>query len=80
MIVCTDPLPNERVPISVARLWSCNAPATISEAEADEGSGSQSYVPPDPKDDKVLHLALDLLRGVQSNPAFPPMQPRARAN
>src|SRR3974390_383152 len=34
MIVCTDPLPNERVPISVARLWSCSAPATISEAEA----------------------------------------------
>ncbi len=35
MIVCTEPLPNERVPISVARLWSCSAPATISEAEAD---------------------------------------------
>ena len=35
MIVCTEPLPNERVPISVARLWSCSAPATISEAEAE---------------------------------------------
>ena len=35
MIVCTDPLPNERVPIRVARLWSCSAPATISEAEAE---------------------------------------------
>src|ERR1700761_1372145 len=35
MMVCTDPLPNERVPIRVARLWSCSAPATISEADAD---------------------------------------------
>ncbi len=34
-MVCTEPLPNERVPISVARLWSCNAPATISDAEAE---------------------------------------------
>ena len=32
MIVCTDPLPNVRVPTRVARLWSCSAPATISEA------------------------------------------------
>src|SRR5699024_3032872 len=29
------PLPKVRVPITVARLWSCNAPATISEAEAE---------------------------------------------
>ena len=35
MIVCTEPLPNERVPMTVARLWSCSAPATISEAEAE---------------------------------------------
>ena len=34
--------------------------------------GSQSYVPPEAKDDKALNLALDLLRGIQSNPAFPP--------
>ena len=34
-MVCTEPLPNERVPRMVARLWSCNAPATISEAEAE---------------------------------------------
>ena len=32
--VCTDPLPKVGVPISTARLWSCSAPATISEAEA----------------------------------------------
>src|SRR6266480_3802013 len=35
MMVCTEPLPNERVPTSVARLWSCSAPATISDAEAE---------------------------------------------
>ena len=35
MMVCTEPLPKERVPSSVARRWSCNAPATISDAEAE---------------------------------------------
>ena len=29
MMVCTEPLPNERVPISVARLWSCSAPDSM---------------------------------------------------
>jgi carboxyl-terminal processing protease len=37
-----------------------------------EKSGSQSYVPPDEKDDKAIHMALDLLRGTASNAAFPP--------
>src|SRR5829696_9656006 len=35
MTACTEPLPNERVPSTVARLWSCSAPATISDAEAE---------------------------------------------
>src|SRR5260221_78384 len=35
MMVCTEALPNEREPTMVARLWSCHAPATISEAEAE---------------------------------------------
>jgi carboxyl-terminal processing protease len=38
----------------------------------EEKAGSPAYVPPDPKDDKQLALALDLLRGVQKNSAFPP--------
>ena len=42
------------------------------EGDGEEGSGSQAYVPPDPKDDTQLKLALDLLRGVQANSAFPP--------
>jgi carboxyl-terminal processing protease len=41
-------------------------------AQGDEQTGSQSYLPPDPKDDKALHTALDLIRGVQKNPAYPP--------
>jgi carboxyl-terminal processing protease len=41
-------------------------------ADGVEHGGSQSYVPTDEKDDKALKMALDLLRGVQTNPAFPP--------
>ncbi|WP_346900527.1 S41 family peptidase [uncultured Roseibium sp.] len=41
--------------------------------EGKEESGSQAYVPPDAKDDVQLKLALDLLRGVQVNGAFPPV-------
>jgi len=41
-------------------------------AEGDEETGSQAYVPPDPKNDKALHSALDLIRGVQKNAAYPP--------
>jgi carboxyl-terminal processing protease len=37
-----------------------------------EQTGSQSYIPPDRKDDKALNLAEDLLRGVKVNSAFPP--------
>ena len=40
----------------------------------EEKSGSLAYVPPDPKDDKQLNYALDLLRGLQVNSAFPPDQ------
>jgi carboxyl-terminal processing protease len=42
------------------------------EEGADERSGSLAYVPPDPKDDKQLNHALDLLRGLQRDAAFPP--------
>src|SRR6186997_514996 len=46
-------------------------------AEGDEATGSQSYVPPDPKDDKALKTAADLLRGTVTNSAFPPSGKRA---
>jgi carboxyl-terminal processing protease len=41
-------------------------------AEGDEQGGSQSYVPPETKDDKALSMALDLLRGTRTHAAFPP--------
>ena len=37
-----------------------------------EQTGSQSYVPPEQKDDKALQMAEDLLRGIKVNSAFPP--------
>jgi carboxyl-terminal processing protease len=49
-------------------------------AEGQEQTGSQSYVPPDAKNDKALHMALDLIRGVQTNPAYPPKPSQAAAN
>lgn len=42
------------------------------ESEDADGSGSIAYVPPDAKDDVQLGYALDLLRGVKTDPAFPP--------
>jgi carboxyl-terminal processing protease len=41
-------------------------------AEGDEATGSQSYIPPDPKDDKALLKALDVIRGVTTQTATPP--------
>ena len=41
-------------------------------AEGAEETGSQSYVPPDEKDDRALKEAFDLLRGTITDVAFPP--------
>jgi carboxyl-terminal processing protease len=49
-------------------------------AEGTEKSGSQSYVPPDEKNDKALKEAIDLLRGATSNAAFPPKAQTAVPN
>jgi carboxyl-terminal processing protease len=48
-------------------------------AAGEEQKGSQSYVPPDPKDDKALQIADDLLRGRITNPAFQPKPASASA-
>jgi carboxyl-terminal processing protease len=37
-----------------------------------EETGSQSYIPPDAKNDKALIMADELLRGIKVNSAFPP--------
>jgi carboxyl-terminal processing protease len=38
-------------------------------SEGDEKTGSQSYVPPDAKDDKALKMADDLLHGIKASAA-----------
>jgi carboxyl-terminal processing protease len=48
--------------------------------DGQEQTGSQSYIPPDPKDDKALKMAVDLLRGATTNAAFPPDPKRAVPN
>ena len=48
--------------------------------DQDEKGGSPAYVPPDPKDDKQLALALELMRGTQKNAAYPPNQKAAIPN
>src|ERR1700750_125892 len=40
-------------------------------SEGDEKTGSQSYVPPDAKDDKALNMAPDTLHGVKVNATGP---------
>ena len=54
-----------------ARLREANLPGHLA-ATGKEEDGSQSYVPTDAKDDKALQTALGLLRGTETNPAFPP--------
>jgi len=49
-------------------------------AQGQEETGSQSYVPPDPKNDKALNMADDLLRGTIVNAAFPPSPGRVVPN
>lgn len=49
------------------------------EREGEDGSGSSSYVPPEPEDDIQLNFAYDLLRGEKTDPAFPPSPDRAAA-
>ncbi|WP_220388197.1 hypothetical protein, partial [Escherichia marmotae] len=50
------------------------------QSETDEGSGSSAYVPPEAKDDIQLNYALDLLRGVKTDPSFPPNPEKAVVN
>jgi carboxyl-terminal processing protease len=47
--------------------------------EGQEETGSQSYIPPDQKNDKALNMALDLMRGIKVDAAFPPTPPVRRA-
>jgi carboxyl-terminal processing protease len=48
-------------------------------ADGDEQTGSQSYVPPDAKDDKALKAAADLLHGLKVNASTTPAAPPEKA-
>ena len=75
-----QPLPDELLGRDVSRGES-ELKGHIQGSDEDEnGSGSAAYVPPDPKDDVQLNFAYDLLRGVRSDPAFPPSPDRAALN
>jgi len=65
----------EQVPKDVADRMDEVSEASLRghlKATGAEEKGSQAYVPPKEEDDKALQTALALLRGTQSNPAFPP--------
>jgi carboxyl-terminal processing protease len=65
----------QEVPEEIKSLADTTGEASLRghlKAEGDEQTGSQSYIPSDPKDDKALHTALDLIRGVQKSSAYPP--------
>jgi len=75
-----QPLPEELQGRDVSRGESDLRGHIRGTEEDDAGSGSVAYVPPDPKDDIQLGYALDLLRGVKSDPAFPPDPDQAVLN
>ncbi|MBM3529912.1 MAG: S41 family peptidase [Alphaproteobacteria bacterium] len=49
-------------------------------ADGDEQTGSQSYIPPDAKNDKALNYAFELIRGAKTHAAYPPNPKSPRAN
>jgi carboxyl-terminal processing protease len=48
--------------------------------DGQEETGSQAYIPPDPKNDKALNTAMDLVRGITKNAAYPPNPKQAVPN
>ena len=49
-------------------------------AEGDEATGSQSYVPPDAKNDKALKTAADLLHGIKQTTSSAPAPDKSAPN
>ena len=71
-IFVNQPLPVELQGRVEARGESSLRNSISGESQDDSGSGSFAYVPPDPKDDVQLNYAMDLIRGVKKDDAFPP--------
>ncbi|MCJ8308744.1 MAG: S41 family peptidase [Rhizobiaceae bacterium] len=67
-----QPLPDELKGRLEARGESNLRNSIEGESQDDSGSGSFAYVPPNPEDDVQLNYALDLLRGIKKDAAFPP--------
>ncbi|NKN36838.1 S41 family peptidase [Agrobacterium sp. a22-2] len=76
-IIVEQPLPEELQGRVRAEGESALPGHIQGQSETDEGSGSVAYVPPEAKDDIQLNQALDLLRGVKTDPAFPPNPDKA---
>lgn len=67
-----QPLPEDLKKFDVSRGESDLKGHIKGADESEKGSGSAAYVPPEAKDDVQLNYALDLLRGVKTDPSFPP--------
>ena len=67
-----QPLPKELQGRVEARGESKLRNSIEGESQDESGSGSFDYVPPEAKDDVQLNYALDLLRGLKKDAAFPP--------
>lgn len=75
-----QPVPDELLGRDVSRGESALRGHIIGSEEDENGSGSSAYVPPDKEDDLQLNYALDLIRGVETNQAYPPNPDRALLN
>jgi carboxyl-terminal processing protease len=75
-----QPLPEQLKDADVTRGESDLKGHIKGKLETDEGSGSNAYVPPDPKDDVQIAAALKLLRGETKDPAFPADPSKAMPN
>jgi carboxyl-terminal processing protease len=78
--ITPDILVSEQVPkdLQDSSISEATLPGHL-KATGPEEKGSQTYVPADPKDDKALQTALALMRGSQTNAAFPPSHKEAVA-
>lgn len=76
-----QPLPKELQGLDVNRS-EASLPRHLQNGEdkEEEKKGSSAYFPRDPKDDKQLAYALDLLRGKQEHAMFPPDQSKGVPN
>jgi len=71
-IVVEQPLPDELKGLDVNYGESALRGHIQGNEEDEQGSGSAAYVPREPEEDVQLQMALKLLRGEESNEAFPP--------